>query len=253
MRRLLLAIWLIAASPALAVTVGDYTITCDLGGSSDSADPTSPAPSDIQDGDVLVGLYGYGEEQYITDVTMSGFTQIAYEEDTLGSDTTVAAFYRVASSESGSYQAVGSETGGDEGSILHVCKIRPVDQSNVLDVSYVTGSHYVKHENDTTPTAQPITTATDDALVLVFQYVRFTSVTDFVCPGTPGTWTEISEFTTGSDRESNVCVYQAPTAGTVTPGQQANVDQGGGQETAMLTLAFRLETSSGALLLRRRK
>lgn len=165
-------------------------------------------------------------------------TKLTEKDDATGEDTSIAVFHEIApASPPSSYTFDGSDgspTGTSRvGGI--VISFLGVDAASPFDVTYVEGSHYTKQVNDTTPTPQPITTATNGAMVVIFVFTNNNTITDF---GDIAGYTKEVE-TLGNDRNVAVFTKVVATAGVETPAALAPTGIGSGDDSVMVTLAIK--------------
>jgi hypothetical protein len=204
------------------------------------------APTGIQDNDLLLGFYAcYGDTEITAlPVTLSGFTQLTSKFEQVGTDVTLAIFYKVASSESGNYTFTGSHTGTPETSAM-IAVFRGVDTSTPFDVTFVEGTHYVRSLDFGTGTDefQPanITTNTDNAWTLIFSWVGFGNITDF---SGPTGFTEREQII-GANRNIHFTTKEQATAGIVNPGTITAAPASDSTDSSTYTLALKSSVAVG--------
>jgi len=105
----------------------------------------------------------------------NGWTKLIQNYTSGGKDIESALFYKKATS--------GSETnptftlGGSDGHIsCPIVTYRGVDTSTPFDVTYNNGNHHVSGENDAMPPNASITTATDNAMVIIWHRATHSNI-----------------------------------------------------------------------------
>lgn len=191
-------------------------------------------PTGTADGDVLFACYGNTSSD-TTSITLSGWTPIDLNTAGGGSANTFAAWYKVASSEPGTYtfDNTGSSANNTSASII---TLRGVDTSNPLDVAYVEGSHFIRVQNDATPNVPDITTVTNGALVVYCAHTTGGTTTTAITPAT--NYDEQTEVIQ-NNRYQETATRIIATAGAQTIGDITLVTGGGGEDTSIITVAFR--------------
>ena len=120
-------------------------------------------PGTIVDGDILI-MQVYVSDDVAISTPESGWTKIDEIQSNVGGDSALAIFRKIASGESGDYTV--NIAGGFDKTILHQCSAYSgVNNSNIDDVLATKNGDLV---NDDTPLAVPITTFTDNAMVITF-------------------------------------------------------------------------------------
>lgn len=212
-----------AAITHVATTTADHNTSPDI---------TVNIPSGTQDNDVMFACYSNGDAA-TTDITMSGWTRITFEIESTFGNRTVAAFYKVASSEPASIlmDNTGSTTNRTSATIS---TFRGVDTSTPLDVTYVKGSHYTYLVNDDTPAPAAITTNTNGAWVVTCLHEK-EGTTSAIAPSSG--YTERAEILNGNN-VLHTQTKEVTTAGTETPGD-ITLTGTTNADNAILTFAFK--------------
>lgn len=170
------------------------------------------------------------------------FTQID-QFDIGGSVSAVMYFgYKVRGATAGSgYQFSNSDSAQPIGCTLTAW--RGVDTSTPIDVTYVKVTHYNEQAGgDELQAAQPITTATNGAVVVIFWHEQSdTSLTS----GPPSGYTERG-LDIAAGRQIVVVSKEVPSAGVETPGSWTFSDLATSAATAQVTLALRPASAAPA-------
>lgn len=211
-------------------------IACSRASTAAGIDLVVNTPVGTTDGDIMIGFYGINRTDG-TNVTMSGFTQIAYKETSGGTHgtSTDALFWGLASSEGATQTFDFDSVTNGEGS-ASICTFRGVNQTTPLDVTYVEGSHYVEHSNTADPTPQPITTVTNLAWVLTAShYVSDIGIDWFNASSGFSKRTHVIIDNGGHEIQTQ----HKATAGTVTPGAvDAALTPSAGADWVSFTIAL---------------
>ncbi len=190
------ATWPIGVDHAFAIHLVDTTsVYISNWGAGGGIDLVVPEAVGIQDDDVLIFDF----------ILRDGTGPIAFSAGTLidnideGSFQT-ARFYIVASSESGSYTATaGNFTGADGWGSCTVW--RGVNTADIFEPDYVEATHHLYRSGSTdglTWTPQPITTATDGAMVVVSALIRNGGGSDVTAISTPSGYDSAVEYVAGT-------------------------------------------------------
>ena len=217
-----------------------------------NGDITVTAPTGIADDDLLMAYYLHTDND-AEPVSCTGFTTIeAGVEDGLGGiDSTTAFFRKIASSEAGNYTMSGDSPPTPLTSNGVVGCFRGVDTTTPMDVTYVQGDHYSKHDNAASVTNDPIATVTDGAWVLLYIWIGQGNVTDFTAPS----GYTIAVKNAGQTSSNVALAYkEVATAGTETPGPWTATGISTTEEVVTVTLAIRpASTTSIAAIMRHRQ
>lgn len=199
---------------------------------------TIPAPAGIQTGDfVVIHAYHNGFPASTPLIAVSLGLSVLFEHyaEFTGTWREVATCYQfIGESIPTAWTMEWDASFGD----FHVSAIasawRGVDTSNPFDVTFSLGSHLVDGENSNNPTCPAITTATDDAVVLLAGAI---SADDITAAGAPTNYTLTGsavyaassggsqpniEESTASNANIVVSHREIATAGTETPGAFTN-------------------------------
>ena len=207
-------------------------------GSSPAATPNTPTGT--QDGHVMIGLYGNGQDDG-TSVIGAGYTTIGSVESATGTRGTIWMGYKVADSEGATQDFDYTSTSSNQTSAI-VATFSGVDVSSPLDVSY-TSSHYVKTLDDPTPLPQPITTVTNGAVVITGAWWQLTGTTA-VTPSSG--YTEIEEIIPGvGTRYAHMQYKEVTSAGLESPGVFTAVNGEATVDIHVITIAIRPALSLG--------
>lgn len=211
-------------------------VGCEGVGVNLSSDRTVDVPSGTQDGHTMVAWYSHHTTD-IHPITLSGWTQHDNGFNTDGTSVASGLWTKTASSEPSSYtfDAVDATSSGNNGTAI-ICTFSGADG---LDVTYVRENHFTRQLNDSTPTAQPITTQTNGAMVVVWMNIPLNNVSAMVCPSSGGTWNEEIEVDGGGSRHANICTHTQATAGTVTPGASNHTDLAATDDAVAITIAIK--------------
>ena len=171
----------------------------------------------------------------------SGFSEIVDVESDSGRDRRVAVAWKIAgASEPSNY----TFTNANDQRIFGIMTAwSGVDTSTPFDVSYVDGTHRTEGNNDENVAAGPITTVTNEALVVLLQYITHNDIT---ATGMPTGYTE-AYAENGNDFDGQgVIAYKAvASAGLETPGVWTHTENGTGvNDTTNVTVALRPAASS---------
>lgn len=222
----------------MAITYGTPTYAS-TGGT--GPDLTITVPS-ISDGQLLLaGLLGVGSS--LTDawdaLSGDGFTQIHNKNETAGRNLSLAVGYKVASSEPSDHTfTLGSTSGIDRcGFLLPIIS----QHGDVLDVTFVEGTHYVHAENDPTPDPASITTLTANAEVITIAGVTGAALT----PVVPSGHTSRAATNGGANRNLNASSKLVASPGAENPDAWANTGGDSTAESAVVTLAIKPAAGGG--------
>ena len=203
-----------------------------------STTATVDVPTGTQDGDVLVAVFGNGQDDGTT-VASTGWTLIDAVENGVGSANTLAMLYKVASGEAGTYDFTYSGSGSNQTSCI-VAAFRGVDNASPLDVTYSQVSHYNKQTNSNSPDPNSITTVTNGAFVIVGSFWQAASTTAI----TPSSgYTEVAEIISNS-RFCHMQYKEVSTAGAENPGTITAVNGAGTEDPATMVIALRPATDT---------
>ena len=220
------------------VLISSATIASD-GGMNSSNPLVCPAPAGIQDGDILlaIAVYSIGGGNISAP---PGWTQV----DTNNTNQASGIFYKVASGESGTYDFTTSLSSLRDGSVV-MGLFRDVD-GGVLDVTYVNPTHFNATVSDASPLPDPITTLTDNALVVLLA-VSVTAATGSATP--PASYTQAAEVSHGTAFMSVMDYTLVATAGVETPADQVlpGIDVNY-SATHQYTIALKKNTAIGSVL-----
>lgn len=201
-------------------------------------------PSGTVQNDVVVGWAVRGDNIDDGDwVDPADWTQGDLQDETLGNaDGQLYWGYKVRGAAAGNALTWDFGSGSTlAGMSLVVCAFRGVDTSNPIDVTYADGSHYNSNNNSVNTAAQPITTVTNDAWVLIAQV--FTQEVDAVCGGEPSGYTLRQTIgtlcTSPNSRHLTVYSKEKATAGVETPGAFAHTDTDTNADGRNYTIALR--------------
>ena len=170
----------------------------------------------------------------------SGFTALYNDSTTSGFDRTVSFCYKIAgASESNSYST--EET--DSGTTVYSQGIYYRADSGEIefDVTYVEGDHLSLHIATINPTNDPITTNTDDALViLALHTTEDWDSGEITAAGAPTNYTLRTGATSGFFLYADRVITSA---GTETPGAWNNTGTNGSTDCHTFTIAIREKSS----------
>lgn len=204
-------------------------------------EPTSTAENDV----VIAFCSIHSEDSTWTDP--SDFTQIDNQATAhAGIESHSYIGYKVRASDAGSgYQF--DYTGGTADDIkCTLSSWRGVDAS-VLDVTYVKASHYNETDQDAAATAaQPITTNTNNAWVILHQYTWENSHTG----GAPTNYT-LNHESDSQNAVHHIASREITSAGTETPGGWNHTDVQAAADSYNYTLALQPASSNSSLRRRR--
>jgi hypothetical protein len=209
---------------------------------------TVTAPAGIVDGYVLVALANR-ETDVGTLSLPTGFTEL--DSDTYtggGTARQVVLGWKYASSESGNYDFTTDDTNAQTRNHALIAVYSGVIGTNPLDVTYVNATHAIESINDGTPTAQPITTETDGASVLLLLSAHITAGTvpqEGVTGYAEDSWGLSSNSTNG--KYGQVLRKSIPTAATETPAAW-NSFSVGGMDSWAATIALKPAADSPSSL-----
>jgi hypothetical protein len=145
-----------------------------------------------------------------------------------------AIYYKIAgASESNPTFTRGSDPGYDLAGTI--CAIRNVDTNSPFDVAYNNSNHYQDALNDSTPTPPAITTANDDAWVVVFSTVTHNDISAIAAP----TNYDLRESLVENNNNHMLATREIASAGTETPGAWTNTAAANDGESHSYTLALR--------------
>lgn len=243
------AAWLLAI--ALAAIAGDasagYVSTGADCTSSSATSLTCAEPAGAAQDDLILGVCKRGNDTDDGDwVDPADWTQIDLQDETLGNPNTQYYLGRKVRG-SGAGNALTFTFGGTaSGMTCVITAWRDIDTSSPLDVTYSDGSHYNANNNAITTAAQPITTATDGAIVILLQGI--TQEVDSAAP--PSGYTEraqVPDATVNNNRHLYVVSKVKTTAGVETPGAWGHVDSDADADGAQYTIALRPAATGGTV------
>jgi hypothetical protein len=218
-------------------------VACSTDDSGGVTSLTVSEPSGTAQNDVLVAFAVRGSNTDDGDwVDPADWTQGDLQDETLGNaDGQLYWGYKVRGAGAG--DALTWTFGGTAaGMTLHVCAFRGVDTSTPIDVTYADGSHYNSNEDAVNTAAQPITTVTDNAWILLMQ--AFTQEVDAACGGEPSGYT-LRQTTAGAacslgnSRHATIYSKEKASAGVETPGSYTHTDTGANADGRNYTIALR--------------
>ena len=183
----------------------------------------------------------------ITDPT--DFIEIDQLYETTGSaDDVLYVGYKIRGSTAGDgYQF---DISSSESGQMNLLCFRPPDTATPVDVTYVRASHYDADNNGPNVAAEPITTNTDGALVLLLW--MGTQGLSSTSGGPPSGYTEAHEFDMTAAIDGAYAAYkEVSTAGLETPGVFTHTDVDNVDDPRKFTLAFRQASSGSSIPLRR--
>lgn len=226
-----------ACGGAVAGTTG---VTCD---------PTTI--TGLADNDLMIMFLGVDDNVGSAD-TITGWTTVSEcdQNEAPGVDRSIHIWYRVAASESGGTTFTTTNSAADDYKGFIVA-YSGVDTSTPLDAT----STYDGVENDATPDHPDITTATNNAMVVLFQYLIQGTIST---PGAPSTYNLQAQNQSGDDPPGAGIVgdiYHADdliaTAGAQAIGVWTH-DDDATSDTSMCTMALKPSSGSNNSLRRRR-
>lgn len=164
----------------------------------------------------------------------NSWTKLIENYSTTGRSAAGAIFYKKATSGSEStptftYDATSRTMGA------MIMTLRGVDTTTPFDVTYANGSHYVFTENQKSPTAAAITTATNGAWVVIAAGMTHNLDTW----GAPSGYTIRNGTLIANNRTMSFATKEVTTAGVETPGAFSNTDAVNDNESQVYTLAIR--------------
>ena len=222
---------------AIAFVGGQYNR--DSNGPNISVDLSSLDSGTIAAGDVAVLTMMKDQDDGSAHSQDAGdtFTLLHFDESTLGRDRSSSMWWRVL--DGTETTVTFSDTGdtSEEHSLL-VTVWRGVDNSTPFDVAWNAGNHYTEGQNNYNGTPDPITTATDGAMVVISQCVTHDDITTAGAPtgytiGVDGTGTSL-------DNAQQIHVYKLiASAGTETPGAFTHTVNSTVSEANFRTVALR--------------
>ncbi len=222
---------------AIAFVGGQYNR--DSNGPNISVDLSSLDSGTIAAGDVAVLTMMKDQDDGSAHSQDAGdtFTLLHFDESTSGRDRSSSMWWRVL--DGTETTVTFSDTGdtSEEHSLL-VTVWRGVDNSTPFDVVWNAGNHYTEGQNNYNGTPDPITTATDGAMVVISQCVTHDDITTAGAPtgytiGVDGTGTLL-------DNAQQIHVYKLiASAGTETPGAFTHTVNSTVSEANFRTVALR--------------
>jgi hypothetical protein len=236
-RNLLVLAFLLSGAAHGAITdVADSTDVTGTGSSRTPAEPTGTQQDDL----VTAFCTIVSTDGTWTDP--ADFTEITQKTQSIGG-TTVHAYlgYKKRGADAGSgYTFSYSGTAANIRCTLQT--FRGQDTTTALDVAYVEANHYNATANDAGATAaQPITTNTDGAAVVLYQWVSTDTDIDPVAPSNYDL-VHASEVT---NRTFNIAFRLIAAAGTETPGAWQHTNVGATADSVNFTLAIKPAAASG--------
>jgi len=205
---------------------------------------TINVPASAENDDLLITFGHWGDDDHdpIEGTGPDAFTQIEEQGETVGSDVVYWAGYRIAATEPASYDYTGVGVGTENGGAFTVA-FRGVDITTPLDVTYSTASHYARLVDDNTPTPKAITTANNNAFVVLL----FGLSGDLTAgPTAPTGYTTHISVDEGFNRIIGCGSKLITTAGLETPGDWTLSGAAAGVDSATITIAIREGTAAGA-------
>ena len=202
---------------------------------SSSTSRTPSEPTGTAENDVVIAFCTISTEDG-TWTDPADFTEIYQNAETGTTGITVNSYlgYKKRGADAGSgYAFSNSGTGG--GIRCTLTTYRGVDTTTQLDVTWVTGSHYSTFENDNTVANPAITTATNGAWVLLFQYSWDASQTHVA----PTNYTLRIDYATGSGRTQASASREITTATTETPGEWNHTSWNASADGVHYTIALK--------------
>ena len=169
------------------------------------------------------------------------WTQIDQFDTTTGSSAArMYIGYKVRGADAGSGYSFGwSGTEGNAGAMM--ITYRGGDTSTPFDVTYVKATHFVETSNARNTAAQPITTTTDGAMVVLMQHHSGEAIDTF---GPPTNYQQRTAQA-GTSINQYSCDRLITSASTETPGVFTHTDAVETQDPRTFTLAIR-ESGAGA-------
>jgi len=211
-------------------------------------------PTDVADGDTLA-IFTHRNDNVGTFDALSGWTLQAQNNEPNGEDRSLAIYTRIASSEPANYTVTHSDTGSEQWTTV-MCAWRGGDGTTVEDVTYVEATHYDQFLNVNSPNAQvakPITTASNGALVVIFEICTDELITSNADPsGYTNRVRAVGGAPSYFNRQIQVWDKEVATAGVETPGAAAWTASADTQETSYITIALKPAVATGIEILRRR-
>jgi hypothetical protein len=190
------------------------------------------APADVSDGRILLKIACLENvAESLTDAD-GDWTQIVnFNETVLGSNRSIAVWWKLASSESGSYSFSHSTSAQGWGVVL---SYPGVNTSTPMDATAQTA----EYENDDTPLGPAITTVTDNAWVLTILWKGGGTSVAVVDPS--GFTERVNDFT--GTWALGVSDIDAGVAASETVGDWSSVGSGG--DSSLVTIALRPASDS---------
>lgn len=220
------------------VAVGSRDDPVDTG-----ANGVNPVPPTHQTDDLLIALCTRTQYNQTWDAAPTGWTLLMEEDDSYGDNPwSVGVYYKIATSGSESTpNFTHSEPSVSLKMCAHILNYRGVDTTTPIDVTYASGSHYVPRSNvpstnDDVP--KSITTATDNAWVLVLEWVSGNNITSNADPS--GYTNDLRWVGASANNEQQqVWHKEVATAGSESPGVPAYTSDDTTQDGFYLTIALR--------------
>lgn len=237
----------------MAITFVDSAVDTDFKNSASGDSTVSVAVSSLtglQDDDLLVA-FAYGGRGGNGGVppwnaTGSGFTSHGGITTISSLDRRVDSYYKVASSESGSYTwTLDSDGSNSHWTVLVVAAFRGCDTTTPIDVSFdsaQTAAHILNTLNSPNP---DITTVTDGAWVLLADSHSGNATMDITAYGAPSGYTLRASTGISQNRVLALATNEIASAGAENPGNWTHSGTASGDDLSQITMAIR--PSSGAV------
>lgn len=237
---LLLALFCFNAEAAISF-INSAHDNATSGTSEDPGEPTSTAEDDV----VLLFCTITTADGAWTDP--ADFTEITQELPSPSGEVYLG--YKVRGSDAGSgYTCSYSGTAGTIAATA--ITFRGPVTTDVLAVTYSSGSHFADNENGCTTAASAIGTVAVDDWVVIFQFVQGDGS---ITPGASSGYT-MRHTTTQSNRVHYIQSKTITSEGTETPGDWTHTGCSAGADAANITIALNeAAAATGELLLRRRR
>ena len=195
-------------------------------------------PAGAQDGDFMLFAGHINSNTNDGDWNVpADFTSLIVKDETAGTpDNQIIVAYKIRSGGAGSGYNFGYSGAAKPMAGVILC-YRGVDPVTPFDVTYVEADHYVVYTNGANGAAKAITTVTNGAEVVLFQFMN-QSISGPV--GMPSGYTERESIQmTASGRGMTSCSKNIAVAGLETPGAWTHTDTNGNTDPSNITLALR--------------
>ena len=198
-------------------------------------------------GDLMIAFIVAFETDY-SHSPPSGWTALVEDKDNLGSpDRSTLVYAKYATTDAPGATTFTTGNTYDDQMAGVIITIPGGDPSTMLDVTYAVGTHQAAYTNKASPNVdahQPITTATDGAKVILFEYITHDDITSEVAPSG---YSLIAANTGSAEDHRQFFIFSkdVATAGAETPGAAAYTSNNTVADCTMITLAFKPAAGGG--------